>query len=64
MSNLQYCLCDSSCKVAFKYIHYNLYAAPELNLQGNVLQEFQLLHHHSIRLVLLVPQLVSKAQLQ
>lgn len=52
--------------VAFKYIHYNLdmYAAPELNLQSNVLQEFQLPHHHSIRLVLLVPQLVSKAQLQ
>lgn len=44
-------------------MYYNLGVSlpPKLNLQSNVLQEFQLPHHHSIGLVLLIPHLVSKA---
>lgn len=41
-----------------------LYTVLFLNLEGNILKEFQLPHHHSISLVLLIPHLVTKAQLQ
>lgn len=45
-------------------VYAPFYTAVSLNVDGNILKEFQLPHHHSISLVLLIPHLVTKAQLQ
>lgn len=45
-------------------VHASSYTAFSSNFEGNILKEFQLSHHHSIRLVLLISHLVTKAQLQ
>lgn len=45
-------------------VYVPLYTAFSLNLEGNILKEFQLPHHHSIRVVLFIPHLVTEAQLQ
>lgn len=42
----------------------NAYAEFSLNVDGNIFKEFQLPHHHSVSLVLLISHLVTKAQLQ
>ena len=58
------CVFKFSQVMSWKCNYTPLYTAISLNLEGNILKEFQLPHHHSISMVLFFSHLATKAQLQ